>query len=267
MVVKKETLTMNNNNNNPKTKIFSQYISESKEFLFEKAYSFDIQPSTASTAKILDRIRDFSKTKFLGSGVEAVAYFNESTQMIVKIIKFKNHMTKEDVKKESTYKYLKEITKEFNSGNPHFPKIYSVKFFESPDNYPFNYDKPIYGVIKMERLHSIKDSDEYTIEAAIRNTGIKFATESKYSEYMPFLIKISDYVEGYMDSSFIKEINDSNPKFAKALIIIRKLIKKYRFKTDLHQGNIMIRLTSVGPQLVISDPLLPKWFDTEGKSL
>jgi len=48
----------------------------------------------------------------------------------------------------------------------------------------------------------------------------------------------------------------SNKQLIQAVGIIRKLLKENRsFYADMHTGNIMIRGTSVGPQLVITDPL------------
>ena len=46
-----------------------------------------------------------------------------------------------------------------------------------------------------------------------------------------------------------------------ALTIIHQLARRYRLSGDVHTGNIMWRLTSTMPQLVITDPL---WDNTRG---
>ena len=48
------------------------------------------------------------------------------------------------------------------------------------------------------------------------------------------------------------------PKLMQSLHVIKKLMTKYpSFENDLHHNNFMIRRTSLGPQLVINDPLSP----------
>jgi hypothetical protein len=230
-------------------KTIFNFVLEAKEYLFEKTHSFDIKPSTSDTNKLIKKLNNFKHANYLGGGVEALAYFNKNTQTVIKVIKFKNSLTEQDVKEESTYLYLKEITKEFNSSNPHFPRIYSIKFFISEDG-------NIYGVVTMERLYSVKDFDDSIIEAAIRNAGINPVMGDPIND---FLANIDSYLIGVISNNFIKKLHGINPQFAKALIIVRKLINKYKFYTDLHAGNVMIRLTSVGPQIVLTDPLAPDW--------
>jgi hypothetical protein len=50
-----------------------------------------------------------------------------------------------------------------------------------------------------------------------------------------------------------------DPKLVQSMNIIKRLMEKYpNFKDDLHVNNLMIRRTSLGPQMVINDPLAPK---------
>lgn len=44
-------------------------------------------------------------------------------------------------------------------------------------------------------------------------------------------------------------------KFEQAIEFLQKTAEEYNYKFDLHYGNMMIRRTSVGPQLVLNDPL------------
>jgi hypothetical protein len=112
----------------------------------------------------------------------------------------------------------------------------------------------------MERLYSINNFDDSVIEAAIRNAGINPDDIRVYGDPInDFLGNIDSYLIGVISNNFIKKLHGINPQFAKALIIVRKLINKYKFYTDLHAGNVMIRLTSVGPQIVLTDPLAPDW--------
>jgi len=253
-----------------------------KQFLLqEKAIDFNIKQSDSEVDHFIDKLHNFKYTNELGNGVEAVAFFQENTQTVIKVIKFKEGMTEEKVRKESSYRYLQEIVKEFNSGNPYFPKVYSVRFYNSLGDYfdedegdmVYNADN-IYGIIKMERLHSIDDigSESETLKAAFRNAGFDYSdsfdvVNTNSGEVLSterfWLVQALNVIAGFFKSgkkSFIKKIHEKNPTFAKAMIIIRNLIKKYRFKPDLHEGNIMVRFTSKGPQLVFTDPLIPNWW-------
>jgi hypothetical protein len=239
---------------------FFQFLSNSKKFLEEAKFDFTVKDTTAHSFDIIAAANRFTKTTQLGSGVEAVAYFNENTQTVLKVIKFNSELQKYELKHESTYRYLKEITKEFNTGNPYFPKIYSIRFFE----YSLGESEThIYGVVQMERLYSINDFNKESLVGAIRNTGYDEYIED-YNETSPnliqeFLFNISQFLRGN-NPAFIKSMSKSNPKFTTAMAVIRKLIKKYDFRPDLHEGNMMIRLTNKGPMLVFTDPLIPQWW-------
>ena len=47
-----------------------------------------------------------------------------------------------------------------------------------------------------------------------------------------------------------------DPQIQQALDIVTQLIVDRGYADDMHSGNFMIRLTSIGPQIVITDPLL-----------
>jgi len=44
-------------------------------------------------------------------------------------------------------------------------------------------------------------------------------------------------------------------KFEQAIEFLQKTAKEYDYEFDLHSNNLMVRRTSVGPQLVLNDPL------------
>jgi hypothetical protein len=50
--------------------------------------------------------------------------------------------------------------------------------------------------------------------------------------------------------------NTKNPKLREALRLVEHIIKMPFVFPDMHNGNWMIRLTGVGPQLVIVDPVI-----------
>jgi len=246
-------------------------------FLQEKAIDFTIRPTNTRIQKLLLKFDMNKSMKKVGDGVESVAFFHETSQIIVKVLQFKSYMTEEQVKNEATYKYLQEITKEFNSGNPHFPKIYSVKFFNSHPKHIDDLvgDNHIYAFIKMERLRELDiDRDYEMVKGALYNSGFDFydmagmrlkgntgeiidTSKSEEDQLYDFFDAIEYYMHFGQQKQFIKKIYEKNPKFAKAMITIHNLRKKYNFDLDIHSGNIMIRVTSIGPQLVFTDPLLP----------
>jgi hypothetical protein len=49
-----------------------------------------------------------------------------------------------------------------------------------------------------------------------------------------------------------------DPKLLQSMDLIKRLMAKHPFQDDLHVNNLMIRRTSLGPQMVINDPLSPK---------
>ena len=61
-------------------------------------------------------------------------------------------------------------------------------------------------------------------------------------------IDLADY-----SSNLRQEIKD--PHLLAAIEFIKKVAREENYGTDLHADNIMVRRTSVGPQIVINDPL------------
>ena len=58
--------------------------------------------------------------------------------------------------------------------------------------------------------------------------------------------------------SMLRMIRKKNPEFADAVkLLVTKINRsKGTLGSDIHEGNIMIRFTSTGPQIVLSDPIV-----------
>lgn len=164
----------------------------------------------------------------LGSGVSAVAFKSKKPNTVSKI---SYHSSPND----GYIQYIKAIHK--NQNNPFFPRIYNAKLYqgESDDLYAL--------YVEMEKLIPLKN--ERMIETAphlFDQVGLD------WDRHRP---------EDWNNPQKIREVIQStkNPKFAEALRILSPFMVK--FGSDLHRNNIMVRLTGAGPQLVITDPVIP----------
>lgn len=168
--------------------------------------------------------------------------------------------------------------------NPFFPKIFAAKIYNQKYDYtdPFDeiqfnaeYDTkipkhtltkeqrkrpPALGkwvlVVVMEKLHSIDTAEnkEQTFEV-LKSLGLisKFITSVEdLGDESP-----SDQILDVMRKDWTRaelRKKSNNPKFKEALRLLEPLFK--RSWVDLQTRNLMFRYTSVGPQLVLMDPVI-----------
>lgn len=141
--------------------------------------------------------------------------------------------------------YVKTIVdNNLADSNPYFPRFNRVT----------DGDKPVYN---MERLIPLSDISDETLIAV----GEKSAHYSKGE-----LEQSKKFYNGDGARHLIQKLNRAvhtgnfrelkDPLLIEAIEVIRKLfLDNPGFKPDLHTANVMIRLTSTGPQLVLTDPL------------
>lgn len=183
----------------------------------------------------LDANRLNRHPKQLGKGVQGIAFDTNKPNTIRKVYGL-------DSFDDPYYQFIKTI--EQHQDNPFFPRIYRHHVYKNKRLSQSRIsDYKMTGIVMMEKLQPLYGGriDNDTIVAMFGNLGIKIETP--------------DDLHPMFDSrnSIQQAINTTtNDKFAEALQI---LLSSGRRMFDLHAGNWMIRLTSVGPQVVILDPV------------
>lgn len=183
----------------------------------------------------LDANRLNRHPKQLGKGVQGIAFDTNKPNTIRKVYGL-------DSFDDPYYQFIKTI--EQHQDNPFFPRIYRHHVYKNKRLSQSRIsDYKMTGIVMMEKLQPLYGGriDNDTIVAMFENLGIKIETP--------------DDLHPMFDSrnSIQQAINTTtNDKFAEALQI---LLSSGRRMFDLHAGNWMVRLTSVGPQIVILDPV------------
>lgn len=200
--------------------------------LFEK----DIKIIPGKTEAEFGRMKQASRgLKDIGGGVQGTAYkLPHIPGTIIKTAKVKNPET------DGYVTFVKLVLD--HQDNPFFPKIYNAvirKLSVTEKGNPFEL------IIQMERLHKLSSTELYEIAPQLfKRLGIDIPRDD-----LGNIRALFDYPEQRMEMA----AKTKNPQFAEALNVLEPLFNKFSTQ-DLHSGNWMIRLTSVGPQLVIIDP-------------
>lgn len=206
----------------------------------------------------------------LGVGQEASAYDHPTHPGA--ILKYVN--IKEDDPNQNAQVSFVHLVLE-NKDNPFFPRIYKAEVIPLKDN---PRGLPYQMVIEMEKLYplfgnKIRDVLPHVLE----NLGIKPAHIAKLMKKgltNPNIDMENWYKtdEGnQLFDAFVDMMGDWDtlermakmtkiPKLTEAINKLQDWQHQYGLETDLHHGNFMFRLTSVGPQLVFTDPFLPSTF-------
>jgi hypothetical protein len=154
-----------------------------------------------------------------------------------------------NLENDGYFQYVKAI-EPYMADNPCFPRVYVVKLTKDSNG----------KVLPQYKMESLTDGSGFSLESLLsmarriypdfdidNTTDNKFASlyvRRKLARFMLENIKRNDF----------SGIEDRNVKGA--LMLISRILKKNnKLILDLHSGNIMIRGTSTGPQLVITDPI------------
>lgn len=204
--------------------------------------------------------------KILGIGQQAVAYDKSTSNDIGQIVKLL-YLTSPFEKSNDTYvKFLKYFMRR---NNPYFPKVYGLKEYinSETDVEPFEEyacfknecEFPYVVYMEMEKLYKLRD--EHIKEAVVEKMKTLGFPEPEMKDNRIYID--GTYIYSYFQNvgnikRIIENTNDDNLK--EALSYIVKEMENPDFgsstMTDMHMGNIMVRLTSVGPQLVFIDPFV-----------
>ena len=182
----------------------------------------------------LDASRNTSPNQ-LGAGVQVIAFGTNKPNTVRKVYGL-------DDFNDPYYQFIKMI--EQHQDNIFFPRIYRHHVYKNkPIKQSRVSDYFMTGVVMMEKLHPLYKGpvDNDMIVAMFDNLGLKINTPD-------------DLYPMFEDRKLIQQVinTTTNDMFADAL---RMLISSGRKSYDLHAGNWMVRLTSVGPQIVILDPV------------
>lgn len=232
----------------------------------------------------------FDPSTEIGSGTGAKAFYHPTHQN--SIIKFIDGQKKESqVHFELTEFFLKHsdnpfFPKIYNTKKipyyKHSPHMRD-KIKNSNPSEPFhkvwarmNPDETYTGlIIEMEKLHPVTGRNiEHMLPHILHQLGIPEDTPGEKSEYnvtLKTLMKPNlkyrnrdDYLDhlkkilltGFKDQQSLDNLAkvSKNDKFKEAVDALKQLSHKYEYDFHRHFGNMMFRLTSVGPQLVLIDP-------------
>lgn len=151
-----------------------------------------------------------------------------------------------DIKKDPKYAWAQTAI-EYATDNPFFPRIYDLTVKTDPSGRKL----PRYRMEKLQHLDSLPTETLIGMYDSLFNDEAPFdPTDSPTSVATSIARKINGAVEN-------NNLNSIENEELKDLISVlaNMLIHNENFYADIHRNNIMVRGTSVGPQLVITDPI------------
>lgn len=186
-------------------------------------------------------LRKSTKHKILGRGVQGMA--QQHARDPNKVIKT-SEIYHENPERDEYVQFIKMILDHQN--NPFFPRIYSAKlvYNNRTDTYEL--------VVTMEKLVSLRNEKIKDVaEHLVAQLGIDVERADTLERDKEDFRWLFDWFKNPENRKKIAQ-KSKNPKFNEAMKLLEPYIEKYG--QDLHGGNIMVRLTGHGPQLVIIDP-------------
>jgi hypothetical protein len=232
-------------------------VSQDKEQIFKQVWNHEFEePGNLWDDHGYDRPEDIenpftidNKLRHVGTGAEAAVVRYDDANSVFKIIG-----TYQQLGQNAHLQYLL-ATKKYAGSNPYLPRILS--FNEVPQISGKNKSVKGYAV-RMERLFPFDTSYKgaATPEMEIMLQKI-FGPD--FVSYMENTNHFTRYIKYAINGKLAYLVIDPQFKQAAELIIAvaKQMDSQYDVDTliDLHIGNIMIRPTKFGPQLVLSDPL------------
>lgn len=146
--------------------------------------------------------------------------------------------------------------------NPHFPRIYINNTYQntksSTDNKKlWRMEKLPYTfmtyLFKMDGNYSMGNIEE--TEDRMKNlANLYFKDPSKYNQEGLTPKQINQLANDMFDDLKISDLIKLD-SWKEALEILYEFFNNHPFSDDFHMNNMMVRTTSYGPQLVITDPV------------
>lgn len=196
------------------------------------------------TARMEDDPIRSPKTKPLGRGTVAKVYDHPSDAHMV------NRVTKsyKSGDHEQSYETFIEamLDDPHMKDNIHMPRVYGVKKFKSREG-------RVRARYELEKLVMMHNVDEVVLKAAIDSV---YNIDADDGEYSPRELPWRFASELQYAISYNEFDNVISEEFLEALKFIKEVKKRARgVGYDLHEENIMLRITPTGAQIVFTDPL------------
>lgn len=209
----------------------------------------------------------FKDTKLVGAGYYSTAHQPRNNPYEIhkasrRSFKYDaNSLTPTDDDVDPYYDWVKAIAP-YAKSNPYLPRVYVA-----------NNNKDKTGALKpeyeMEKLFDYKTVPINVLYNLLYNESLDYDAEELYVNDLKRLIKSGNYSAEEIHELGARKIwfrtlrymianVRKDPQIQEALDIIDKLVAERGYRKDLHSGNFMIRSTSIGPQIVITDPIAHK---------
>lgn len=202
-----------------------------------EAHSVNYHQSRSSSDEVGDqrvmRANMLKSRNVLGTGTEGVVFEKPSRHTVTKI-----HQGTKDLAS-----FLAYANQHPYDGNPLLPKVYKIT--QIRDNlYKFD----------MERLHSFDPEEDFNTTVMLLNQWVKSEVVDEFVDTLPGRDK---YFDVWDVINLIDQAIDNPEQLTKNARQAIELIRQYNPKgpLDTTPGNLMLRRTSVGPQLVFADPV------------
>lgn len=221
---------------------------------------YEIINTVAKTRKMsvpfsIDTMKD-KKAKadqdFFNTAKGAYAYGKENPKDPHEFVKSSFMPSKLEI--DAYYQYVQAI-RPYIKDNPFFPRVYVIDIKQDSTG------------LQIPRYHieALKSYEEFSIrsivgigESLFNDFHFEYDLDDEnhvYDAWNGVLMRVNrlllDIVSGYGPTRAAQ-----SPKLIQACEVIQEVLgSNPKFKLDTHSGNFMLRGTSVGPQLVITDPM------------
>lgn len=230
-----------------------------KQFLHEALIQSDSKNLSLNDRRASTLFKGSTSKNVIGSGQYAYVKDDKTDPHMV------NKFQKRPTNNDPFWTYVQFIQNSDDAlDNPYLPKIYSKVSATDKNDDTSN-------MVKMEKLYPLRNlSSAQALHLYHRAFGQDYAdtyygkqTVSRYkTETDEMIDELAGGAMSYLLYAIGEVINgEEKPQIfddndlKKALIIIERIRRKFRYRADIHDDNLMIRLSPHGPQLVITDPL------------
>lgn len=208
----------------------------------------------ADPSKMLDH-ENPNHPPVYSTGMEAVVFSNPRPSMAGMVTKWIRG-SRNAPNAEPTTLYLAAVQDQNNSLAPRVDKIKCIS--NGKDTYDY--------LIKMERLYPLTASmfdDAHTArqlltQIIVDDDNIDKIEPLDIEDFGELLHNCCVYMSDYasLPDTDNKELKFKYTKnFKQIMSVLNNIVEETTARHDIHDGNLMVRHTSVGMQLVISDPL------------
>ena len=164
----------------------------------------------------------------------------------------KPHLTAK-LDKDAYYKYVMEIRELKQQGyhNPFFPQVYNIDITQDPKGN----QRPRYRIEKLQQGDSFPARTLIGLYERLFNDefdqrNLEGVSNRSYAVWR----EIANQVNRSVERSNYTNIRDD--QLMEALVLIDRIVQENPdWNVDLHVNNIRVRGSSVGPQLVLMDPI------------